>query len=121
MSRGHGRVQREIIQALVPNGRGHRGHLAPSQTVRQLAGRTSSQDRHMPSEAELSAVRRALRGLVAEGVVEVAQRRPLRYQLTEDAAGDILREWRAPPGPPRRSPPRLPPPRPERPPGSRRG
>ncbi len=88
-------MQREIIQALVPNGRGHRGHLAPSQTVRQLAGRTSSQDRHMPSEAELSAVRRALRGLVAEGVVEVAQRRPLRYQLTEDAAGDILREWRA--------------------------
>jgi hypothetical protein len=92
-------VQRVITEALSPAGQ---GRLLPMATARQLAWRASS--RPSPSEADLSAVRRALRGLAAAGTVEAVrwkdsrdawQGEVLRYRLTQDAARDIRRARRA--------------------------
>jgi endogenous inhibitor of DNA gyrase (YacG/DUF329 family) len=76
MSRGPGRVQRKIISMLAPDQPYTRYREAYS--TRELA-RSIYHGR--PSEAQMSAVRRALRSLIAAGRVEV---RPVPALLADD-------------------------------------
>ena len=67
MSRGLGRVQRTIVGTLT---RGLSKRYRPRYTIRSLAQRVY--ERAEPTEAQLSAVRRAVRGLVTAGLVAEA-------------------------------------------------
>jgi hypothetical protein len=91
MSRGLGQVQRKILDFLRPWSRTAR----PTYTVHKLASLVSLNNH--PTEAQLSAVRRAIRGLVAAGLVtEASPDLALRY-FREGTAARRYESTEAPP------------------------
>lgn len=64
MSRGPGRVRREILRALGTLSGGRDRHSMSTRSLAELVYRQA------PTEAQLSAIRRAARGLAAEGRIE---------------------------------------------------